>query len=62
VPLPDTATTAPCASRHPLLRCKAERLACSAAQAFMLGSRNVTLAPRTDATRWRWELLFDNQP
>ncbi len=53
-----TAPEAPCARCLRLARRKAERLACSAAQAFMLGSKCWSLAPRLDATHWRWELLF----
>jgi len=40
-----------------LAHCRADRLACSAAQAFLLGSKNWSLA-RADAAHWRWEFLF----
>jgi len=35
-----------------------EHLACSAFQAFYFGSPRWALAPRTNATRWRYEWLF----
>jgi hypothetical protein len=56
----DSTQRRPCADRPWLARCRAERLACGAAQAFMLGSKNWSLAPRLDAARWRWNSSWVN--
>jgi len=48
-------SAAPCDCCPQLARSRAEHVACSAAQAFMLGSKNWALAPRLDAAHWRWE-------
>ena len=54
-----TPVAAPCDGCIRLARFRAERLACSSAQAFYFGSTRLTLAPRLDASRWRREFLAE---